>query len=436
MAWIPSQLRPTTTYPAPDIPIFRPPPVIPPNELLASHTGFRKSRRILKKDVPAVEFLFFPLLPRELRVRIWAEAYSTIHIPDLLRFRLEFINMPLEVPKYFHVHSKEDEVLSNISVTGRSWHQFSIVDYRFGSSERGKHQDLGPRKKMALLQPLPEVAIFTRDLRRLRAVNAEARMESEFSPINGGSASQDTRVDSHLEFLGRIYGCGDRVCPIRLPWSRRFTQLCLVDLTAADADLLFDTSTVTTTIDDIFAKVQKFGLMLNRRHSHGFERKLLWPKIGHHGLADLIKRFHSLEWILLVSDLLMSEDTLLGMDDHDRERYMFDSWYDWAGRIPETWVEDARYRTGNVRMKSLEQHVYCMDRFHRWLDVQSTWDARFDIHTNTSGFFPMMKFRTIESCDFILTSDEEQEELMAELTSDSDSDSSDEQSSTSSSNVD
>lgn len=339
------------SHSAPEMPKVRPPLIEPPEKLL----GVRRSRRVLEKRIPATELHCFPFLPPELRIKIWKLAYQEIYIPEILRFRLDIMLMP----------THGDDV--DVTILKEKQHNKSSPPYL---PPKYEHSTFGPTTKVALLTPLPEVAGFTRELRHMRAACVEARMES-FSPRDvDNQNSRQPLVDCWLDFLGtkKVRG-GDNVCPIRLAWNRRHTKLCLDGLTAAGVDLLFQPKTVKRSIADIFMKLQCLDLMVNRRHAKGFDRRLLLAEPGHHGLADLIKRFNFLAHIELVSDLLMFENYLRGISNQDQGSFLLTCWFDWIGRIHKNSFPGIKRRgiEAASKIESVQQHTICLSRFKRWL---------------------------------------------------------------------
>lgn len=194
-----------------------------------------------------------------------------------------------------------------------------LYDLRTGRRDESCHSTL------TLITPLREVAALTRDLRSLRAVNLESRAEGDRTGL----------WDCHVTLRGRkCDGSRRSVVPIHLPWKRDESTLCLVNLTAAKLDNLRGAD--TSSLDDMFKFTRKLGFNFAPREYTGID----WKVTGNHHTGDrkllgFLERFDRLFSIDLVSECLMNEADLRGIDNRWRKVFHLGSWDDWVGRVDE-----------------------------------------------------------------------------------------------------
>ncbi|KAL1879200.1 hypothetical protein Daus18300_001779 [Diaporthe australafricana] len=297
-------------------------------------------------------FHCFPILPPELRLRIWQIAYDSIPNIEVYRFRLEFRPSSL----------------------------FGLDDDEIAKLEESEEQP-----SEAYLVPLEEVSDLTRDLRNLRRVNAEARYESQ------------RLFDSYLRLNQTHQGwiADSEICvPINLPWKADRNFFCLVEPTSYDLICLNRAS--TSLIDQVFETVRLLGFGLDRDTEFGldfFEE--------YEDFAQLILRFQNIQHVALVSDQLMSESDLDDIHNDHRSVFCFSSWYDWVGRVDEnvmdSYREDAVLVTQGDHLESLQTFVFCL-----WDYGEAHPESAKVLSTLRYG----MLFRTKEDLDFLLFDDE------------------------------
>lgn len=295
------------------------------------------------------DFHCFPDLPPELRIRIWQMAYDAI--PDTLvyRFRLGFSPNP----------------------------EFEPSDYE----ETPELQ--------ACFVPMKEVRDLTSELRSLRRVNTECRHEGEGLFDNCLRLNQNDQGGTTAFYP-----------PISLPWDASQNFFCLVDLTEDQmADL---EASSTTLIDQVLKTVRLLGIEINREFEYGFA-------ISDEDLAEMILRFHQIEFVTLVSNLLMSEADLEDIEDETRSSYALSCWHDWVGRADDEVIGS---QCEEPKISTKEDHLWVMEEFVGSMRLYGFHNPGSAERLDVVGYG--MIFRTKEELDYLLLDEETLEELFAE----------------------